>query len=397
MNEKQTPPSAPQELTETEWHKREAWFRQLLEASNDGFWEWDVPTGAARFSGRWAQMLGYGHGEIQSNIRTWELLLHPEDKPRVMQALQDHLDGKTPFYEAEQRLRTRDGRWRWIIDRGRVVERDADGRPLRAAGAHIDIEERKRHELERDEISRSRLEVLGVVSHELKNPLHALVLSIELERKLVETGSIPPTLSPVLDGMSQAVKRMERLVSDLLDVTRLEAQQLPLRIAEVQPHQLIEHSLKMLESTADQKSIKLAVELDPALTGVPIIADEDRMIQVLSNLIGNAIKFSPKGSQVTIRAKQSPPEGGSIRFEVEDQGPGIPKEQHDLVFRRFWQSRKDAYKGTGLGLYIAQGILQSHGGKIHVESPKSGGSRFWFTLPLLQPTKEKDRKEEAAA
>lgn len=121
-------------------------IRQLIEASNDGFWDWNIETGAVYFSDRWAGMLGYRRDEIEPHVRSWERLVHPDDLPRVTQVLQAHLDGKTPLYETEHRLRAKNGEWRWILDRGRVVARAADGRPLRAAGAHIDITDRKRFE-----------------------------------------------------------------------------------------------------------------------------------------------------------------------------------------------------------------------------------------------------------
>jgi PAS domain S-box-containing protein len=118
----------------------------VLEGSNDGFWDWDVPSGRVWFSERWATMLGFSREELEPHVRTWERLVHPRDLARVMEAVGAVLDGRTDHYECEHRVRHKDGTWCWILDRGKVVARDAAGRPLRAAGSHTDITARKEAE-----------------------------------------------------------------------------------------------------------------------------------------------------------------------------------------------------------------------------------------------------------
>jgi PAS domain S-box-containing protein len=125
--------------------------RELIEASNDGFWDWEIPTGKVYFSRRWAEMLGYRQEEIAPDISTWKELVHPDDLPEVSKVLQAHLDGKTEYYETEHRLKTKSGEWKWILDRGRVLYRDNEDKPLRAAGAHIDISMRRRLQAEEQE------------------------------------------------------------------------------------------------------------------------------------------------------------------------------------------------------------------------------------------------------
>ncbi len=119
-------------------------LKLVLEGSNDGFWDWNVTTGVVQFSLRWAEMLGYRLEEIEPHVCTWERLIHPDDQPAVMQALDDHLEGRTPQYETEHRLLTQSGEWKWISDRGKVVTRDEHGRPLRMTGTHTNITDRKR-------------------------------------------------------------------------------------------------------------------------------------------------------------------------------------------------------------------------------------------------------------
>ncbi len=123
-------------------------LKLVLEGSNDGFWDWTVTTGVVRFSRRWAEMLGYRLEDIEPHVRTWERLIHPDDQPAVMQALDDHLEGRTPQYETEHRLLTRSGKWMWVSDRGKVVTQDEQGQPLRMTGVHTDITRRKQAEEE---------------------------------------------------------------------------------------------------------------------------------------------------------------------------------------------------------------------------------------------------------
>jgi PAS domain S-box-containing protein len=204
---------------------------QLLEASNDGFWDWNVQTGEVFFGGRWGAMLGYEAEELEPHVRTWEKLVHPDDLAWVTELLTAHLEGRTDHYQAEHRLRAKDGSWRWILDRGRVVERDADGRPLRACGAHVDVTERKVVELEKERIAQDREQLIGMVSHELKNPMQLILSSVDA----IERASGRPDAARIaarsVAHVRRALARMNRLVADLLDTTRLEGGRLPLRRA----------------------------------------------------------------------------------------------------------------------------------------------------------------------
>jgi len=174
-----------------------------LEGSNDGLWDWNVVSGDMYFSPRWQTMLGYRPGEVEGHARTRERMIHPDDKPEVMKVLREHLKGRTATYETEHRVRTRSGDWLWILDRGKVVERDDIGRPLRTVGTITDISERKR-------VERMKTEFVSTVSHELRTPLTSpymdrwvsfseVPLATCRPRRTTSSALLNPTASGLLD------------------------------------------------------------------------------------------------------------------------------------------------------------------------------------------------------
>jgi len=158
-------------------HRREQ-LALVIEGANDGFWDWDIPSGRVDYSPRWAAMLGYDHGELAADLSTWERLTHVDDMPAAKAALQAHFAGDTPFYECEFRMRHKRGDWVWILDRGKVVVRDADGRPLRATGTHTDITARRATE--------ERMRVVAQANEKLVDELRAA-----LDRVKTLSGLLP--------------------------------------------------------------------------------------------------------------------------------------------------------------------------------------------------------------
>jgi len=159
-------------LRESEKRLREttAQLTFVLEGSNDGTWDWHIPSGHVTYSRRWASMLGYDVAELEQNVSVWERLVHPDDMAGVMASLQAHLTGASEHYECEHRIRHKDGRWIWVLDRGRVVERDAQGQPLRAAGTHTDVSARR----EAEQALRQSLADNERLVTELRDALHSI-------------------------------------------------------------------------------------------------------------------------------------------------------------------------------------------------------------------------------
>jgi signal transduction histidine kinase len=218
----------------------------------------------------------------------------------------------------------------------------------------------------------AREEVLKIVSHDLRNPLNTISMSAGL---MLEVDLPAEQRAKQLSLIKRAGERMNRLIQDLLDVAKLDAGRLGIdpRPTEIAP--LIAEAEEMLRPIASDKSIRLDVVTAGQLPR--ITADAGRVLQVLSNLVGNAVKFTPPEGRVTIRVE---PFAGSVRFCVSDTGSGIPPEQLPHIFGRFWQADRSDRRGIGLGLAIAKGIVEAHGGRISVESRVGEGTSFYFTL-----------------
>ena len=229
-----------------------------------------------------------------------------------------------------------------------------------------------------EQAGRARQEVVAVVSHDLKNPLTTIQLAVSfLLEELVPDDPAHQREREQLRAIHRSAERMHRLIHDLLDVAEIEAGQLTVTRSSLAIEVLVTDALELLRPLAAAKRISLVTMLPPALP--PVAADRERVLQVFSNLGGNALKFTPEDGRVEIRATGR---DTVVEFAVRDTGPGITSEELPHVFDRFWQRSKAGRAGVGLGLAIAQGIVEAHGGRISVESNPGGGSSFMFTLPV---------------
>lgn len=229
---------------------------------------------------------------------------------------------------------------------------------------------------EAQEAIAARDEVLDVVSHDLGNPLSAIRVSTRVADRLLEEGEIEPAREQ-LDGVRAAALQMERLIRDLLEIRRIESGRLRLVRRPERVQQLVEDAIQSMRLLADERGITLRRSLGPGLPET-IRVDADRIQQIFSNLVGNALKFTPEGGTITVGAEA---EDGSVVFSVNDTGPGLEPDQLPHVFDRFWQARHHGSHGVGLGLSIAKGLAEAHGGGVAVESEAGNGSRFSFIVP----------------
>jgi signal transduction histidine kinase len=237
----------------------------------------------------------------------------------------------------------------------------------------------KMYEHERQAVD-AREEVLKIVSHDLRNPLNTISMSASL---MLDIPLPDAQRAKQLHTIKRAGERMNRLIQDLLDVAKVEAGRLGITPKPVSVAALLSEAEEMLRPLATERALTLEVI---ASDGLPTITvDVGRVLQLLSNLVGNAIKFTPAGGRITIRAEAT---DASVQFSVADTGKGIPAEQLESVFGRLWQGDPNDRRGIGLGLAISKGIVEAHSGRIWLESELGTGTTFHFTLGDEVKTRE---------
>ncbi|MFO0751577.1 MAG: HAMP domain-containing sensor histidine kinase [Myxococcota bacterium] len=227
-----------------------------------------------------------------------------------------------------------------------------------------------------EKLSKTREEILEIVAHDLRNPLNLVKVGAGLLARAAKTGLDPEKVLDLTGSFQRACRRMERLIADLLDLGALEHGELRLVRGHAEATRLMDEVITEMRPMADDKGVELVADRPDRPTVVD--CDKDRIVQVLENLIANAIKFTPKGKRVTVRLVA---EGAEARFEVEDQGPGIPDDVLPHIFDPFYRAQQSTGRGLGLGLTIALGIVRAHRGAIWAESAHGRGATFVFTMP----------------
>ncbi|TRO10263.1 GAF domain-containing protein [Ectopseudomonas mendocina] len=306
-------------------------------------------------------------------------------RPEVKESINWSGDPRKPMglenSDAGLRLRPRTSFEIWKVEMAGISTKWSQGdlfaaKDLRRSALEHDL---ARQVLREQEAVRARDELVAVVSHDLRNPMTVISMLCSMMQKTFSSDG-PHTsrrIATALDTMQQAAGRMNTLLEDLLDTSKIDAGRYTITPQKLDVGHMFEEAQSLLAPLALDKDISISFEADPDLR---IHADPERLFQVLSNLIGNAIKFTPRRGTVGVRAKSV---GGDIVFSVRDSGEGIPEEHLPHVFDRYWTAKDGNPTGTGLGLYITQGIVEAHGGHIVVESELGKGSEFQFTVPAL--------------
>lgn len=223
----------------------------------------------------------------------------------------------------------------------------------------------------------ARDEVVSIVSHDLRNPLNTILMSTEVLLDGVAVGRGRETERRQLEGILRASEGMSRMVQDLLDISRIESGRLVVERTPQPVGPLLAGACEALKPLARSRAVSLSHETPEAVP--PVYVDPDHVAQVLSNLVGNAVKFTPNGGWITLRANGM---DGEVCISVQDSGPGIPPEDLPRLWDRFWQASRTDRRGLGLGLPIVRGIVEAHGGRVWAESTPGQGSTFHFTLPV---------------
>ena len=403
---------------ETALRESEALLRATVWASDLGVWIWHEKDNRVQFSDQYKRQLGYEPDEFPDTYEAWLERVHPDDVADVQARMAAVAAAPDDRYEAEFRLRHRDGSWRYMVSRGQV-QRDAAG-GVRVVGGHIDVTEFRKAQdalrVHRDELeglvvertreliaakeaaeaaSRAKSDFLANMSHELRTPMHAILSFSKLGLTRVDPKNEPASrIGQYLGRINESGQRLLTLVNDLLDLSRLEAGRMNYSFGRHDLREVVEAAVIELNALANEKGLTIDVHagFEPEVAW----CDPIRIGQVVRNLLGNAIKFTASGRHVTIelatdagglpdREGMNPPTS-AVCLTVRDEGIGIPQGELEAVFDKFVQSSKTrtGAGGTGLGLAICREIVAQHEGRIWAEANPGGGTAFRVLLPRVQ-------------
>jgi PAS domain S-box-containing protein len=317
-------------------------------------------------------VLGYAPGELAARASSFNKLVHPSDRQRVHDALERHLEERTPL-QFECRLRHKTHGYRWFLCTGQATW-TADGLPRRLITSFKDIDERV-------QVEQMKSEFVSTVSHELRTPLTSIMGAIGLLRSKF-VGPLSPKAEQLVSVAFDNSERLVHLINDILDVEKMEAGKVAFDFKPESLAQLLEHAKEQNALFAEQHGASIVVA--PMEHDITLEVDEARFAQVMANFLSNAAKYSPPGGQITIATQLL---DGAVRISVSDQGPGIPEDFRRRIFERFAQADASNAKnkgGTGLGLNIAKAIVEAHKGTIGFDTTDGQGTTFYFELPTAQ-------------
>ena len=359
-----------------------------LKGGNNGLWDWDFVTGEYFLTSSAYEMLGYTNYEEKSTIEKWDELMHPDDVNPSKLRLFSHIDGETEYYETESRIKKADGSYKWILTRGKIIERDENDQATRMMGVVIDIDKLKamekeltaaKSDAERANISKSRF--LANMSHEIRTPMTGIM---GMTRLLQSTG-LSNVQRDYLNAIHTSADNLLAIINDILDFSKINEGKLSLSPVDFRLDKLVRDTCTSLNNIAESKDIQLRHNIDSDINTV-LYGDALRINQVILNLLGNAIKFTHVGHvDLNVKLEKKENESNFIKISVTDTGIGIEKDKHEEIFNIFSQedesvSRK--YGGTGLGLAISKQLVEMMGGTLAVQSEKGKGSEFFFTIAL---------------
>lgn len=353
-------------------------------SGNLGKWQWNVKENKVQFNVKKVQALGYNLQDIPGEIgfEFFTSKIHPDDYEMVMQNMRDHLYGVSGAYECEYRIQGKDGEWKWFYDRGIIIKRDAENRPVELVGIVFDISEQKKTQLELEtknaqlmQLIENKNLMLSIIAHDLRSPLGAIDgLISEIQDVSILAGQ-----TALLNDFASSVHNMYSLVNNLLEWAVFQKDVFGLDFRELSVYEVSQLAIKHLKLNADKKNIRIINHIHPETRSV---FDEKMIMTVFRNLVSNAIKFTPRNGQIELSDRIHEEKA---EITIRDNGIGIGPETIDGIFsisKTKTAKGTEGEKGTGLGLALCRDFVEKNGGTIYVESEPGKGSSFIFSLPL---------------
>jgi PAS domain S-box-containing protein len=334
--------------------------------SHLGSWEWDIARNRIVWSDELYRLYGVEPGTRPLTYESYLERIHPEDLQLVRSIVGGAYEQGTPF-EMEHRIVLPDGGQRWMHGRGRVVA-DESGAPVRMVGTSQDITERKR-------VEELRESILSAVSHELRTPLTSIV-GFALTLRHHGSQISPKMRSEIIDHLTAEARRLEGLLSDLLDLDRLRHRAGSVSLRNVNLARLVTEVVS--DYSSDTRTVSVEIE------AVEAEVDAPKVERIVDNLLANAFRHTPAGAEVHVRL--APSDGGAL-ISVDDRGPGVADEEREAIFEIFHRGSAGiaAGRGTGVGLALVAQFAALHGGRAWVEDNPGGGASFRVFLPARPP------------
>lgn len=378
------------ELKETEEALRESEARQvrILQAANDGIWEWYAGRGGFHFSNRCWEMLGYDDQDDvitqgENRLKVWRNHIYPPDLPTFDSAFTDVTDKE--MFDVEYRILSKQGNLRWIRVRGRIYFNEA-GEPVRMSGTNMDItdikhaEERVLHAKEAAEkANQAKSEFLSSMSHELRTPLNAILGYAQL---FEYDGNLNNIQKDNVQEIRKAGEHLLQLINDVLDLAKIESGKMTVSLEPVLASRVVAECFTLVQPQADAKGVKLYASLQD-LASTYVVADNVRLKQALINLLSNSIKYNSMGGEVELSLDYLP-DVGRMRILVRDNGHGIASNRQSEVFQPFnrLNAEYSSIEGSGVGLVITKQLVEMMKGSLDFVSCEGEGTEFWIDLPL---------------
>lgn len=362
--------------------KSEERWHFALEGSGDGVWDWNIRTNEVFFSKQWKAMLGYSVNEIENTLEEWKAHVYPDDLQTWLADLNKHFDGETEVYVNEHRMLCKDENYKWILDRGKVVEWTDDGKPSRIIGTHTDItprkvfEEQLRKAIEKEkELNDLKSRFVATASHEFRTPLASILMIsetlISYQKKMDEI-----QISARLMKVKEHVLHLTNIVNDVLHLSKMQEGKIGFN---PKSEDLILICHNIIEGFNTTILVKGQITFNTSFKTLVVQVDNRLITQAINNLISNAIKYSSENPQISVELKL---ENNELILSVQDNGMGIPEKDQKHLFTPFFRAgNASTIQGNGLGLSIVKESMQMHNGTVSFLSNPANGSTFTLHFP----------------
>ena len=353
-----------------------------LDGSGEGVWDWNPITDEVYYSMQWKKMLGHQENEIGTTLDEWKKRVHPDDIEECYKNLNKHLKGDTELYFDEHRMLHKNGHYIWILDRGKAITRDKNGKPTRVIGTHTDItklketEERLRIGIDKEkELRILKSKFISVASHEFRTPLATMMVAAEALSDYRDRMT-PKQLDDRLAKIKRQIGYLNNIVDDVLQLEKFRMDNELLSFAE---GDIIEYMRSIIDEI-DASPVSSRIKKRYAIKSLEMVFDKKLIYQIITNLISNSIKFSNKSEDIIFEVETS---NKHLIISISDKGMGISELDQNNIFDPFYRSdNTSSITGSGLGLSIVKEAVEKLKGEIKLKSKLNEGTTFTVALPI---------------